>query len=202
MYPRLTNKEIIEQLPKLNELKAEHDECANEIAKLIKRQKELSDRREDLRSRIDVLKTVTEVVDGVAINVCNHKTIYGNDYEVTTVDYLQVRSAEVYTNAHTSVDGKAKDWCVRLISRGAGFGRDKENWLGDSFYFADGVKIARRWVIRAEVPNEAAIRVLRLRHRFDPERKASKKRILAFEAAFLAGNNDLAISILTGKQSL
>lgn len=196
----MNNAAILRALPQLKSLKGDLKDLDSEIAGLEAQVKGLVTQRAQLSHEIDTLTSVSAIIDGIAVSYTAFDTSYGNDYRINTVDREIGRSAEVYTNAHTSKDGVAKDWCVKLRSPHDEHGRNVETWLGDGWPYRDAVEAAKRWAVHGEVLSHDQQALAKTRHRLDPDGRAPKRRRLAFEAAWLAGNKKLAEEILLGKR--
>jgi hypothetical protein len=193
------NAAIIRALPQLKLLKGDLKSLDFEIESLQAQVANLTKQREQLDAEIKTLSSVTAVIDGIAVAHSAYGTSYGNDYRIQAVDRTVGLSAEVYTNAHTSENGVAKDWCIKVRYPRDEHGRDNDKWLGDGWPYRDAVEAARRWVTLGELPSEQQQQLSKARHKFDPKGEASKRRRLAFEAAWLAGHEQLAEDILCGR---
>lgn len=193
----MKNAEIVRALPKLKSLKDEEKWTRDQIQRLQKQSLQL-------QHEISTLERVDSVIDGIAVSETDLKgdrsgNIYGKMYRIGAVDYSIERSAEVYPNAHTSEKGVAKDWGLKIY---AGHGISNEEFYGTGWPFKDAVEIARRWVTKGDKPTKTQEEMLKVRHKHDPEGRATKKRRDAFEAAWLANHKDLAVEILTGRAKL
>jgi len=187
------NAEIVRALPQLKSLKYELEATEAQI-------KGLEKQRDQLRYETNVLSMVTEIIDGIAVNATQGEgegyNIYGKGYQIGAADRAIERSAEVYPNAHTSEKGVAKDWGLKLYGPRKPFDGLDEKFLNTDWPYRDAVEVARRWVVYGEVPNKEQQELIRTRHKLDPEGRATKRRRLAFEAAWLAGHKQLAENIL------
>jgi hypothetical protein len=196
----VTNAEILRALPQLKSLKGDLKDLDWEIKNLTSQIAGLTKQREQLEYEIKTLDGVTAVIDGVAVAYSTFDTVYGdNNYRINTIDRKIGRSAEVYVNAHTSENGIAKDWCIKVRSPRDAHGRDDEKWLGDGWPYRDAVEVAKRWVVHDELPSEQQQKLSKTHHKLDPKNAATKRRRLAFEAAWLAGHEQLAEDILLGR---
>jgi hypothetical protein len=190
----MKNHEIVRALPQLKTLKSDLRSVEYDLDHLVKN---LTKQRDQLRREVDILSRVTEIDNSVAVNVRSDDNMYGKGYQIGAVAYEIERRAEVYPNAHTSVNGVAQDWGVKLHGPRKSYGGLEENFLGTSWAWRDAVSVARRWVTHAEVPSESVQAMAKARHRFDPKGTASKRRHEAFEAAWMAGDKQLAEQLLT-----
>ena len=188
----MKNAEIVRALPQLKSLKIDLRIVEGQI-------KSLTKQREQLQDEIKILDSVDDVIDGIAVCIVDDANIYGKEYKIEAADRAIERSAEVYPNAHTSKDGVAKDWGLKLHGPSKPFGGFEEIFLGSDWPYKDAIEVARRWVTRNEVPSEEQQELHRTRHALDPEGRATKRRRLAFEAAWLAGHKQLAENILLGR---
>lgn len=185
----MTNDEIVKALPQLKDLKIDLRIVEDQI-------KGLSKQREQLQHEIKTLEGVDRVIDGIAVHETdlNDRDIYGKTYNIGTVAYELSRSAQVYTNANTKTD-----WGIHLYWRDEDQDRRGEKWLMTGWAFKDAVEVARRWVVHKEVPSEDQQHMMRHRHALDPKGHATKRRRAAYEAAWIAGHQDLAKEILLGR---
>lgn len=188
----MKNHEIVRAWPKLKLLKSELEWTREQLARLEKQSQQL-------QREINVLECVDTVIDGVAVSETESKTIYGKDYKINAVGSDNTRNAEVYANARTSENGVGRDWGLKFR---IGYGTANEDWRNTGWAFKDAVEAARRWVVHGEKMNEAQEQLFLTRHQYDPEGRAPRKRREAFEAAWLAGQKELAIQILTGRAKL
>lgn len=188
----MKNHEIVRALPKLKTLKLDLEILKDQIMRLQKQSMQL-------QGEVGILGEVTDVIDGIAVRVDAEPNIYGKNYQIAAVGRDIERQAEVYPNANTSVGGVAKDWGLKLFGPRKAYGGFEEQWLLTGWAFRDAVEVAQRWVTRSEVPTEQQRQLAYARHRFDPEGRATKRRRAAFEAAWLAGHEELAKEILVGR---
>jgi hypothetical protein len=171
----------------------EHKQLVRYKRKLavIKRQlQQLEKAGQQLDEKIQVLRRVTEIHDGVALDAEFGKSCYGREYKVSAVAYDIRRRAEVYTNAHTCKDYGLKLWDF------IGPGPNKEHWCGTGWRFDDAVAIARRWVTRGNQPPESEMEMYRALGKLDPKGRLTAQRQLAFEAAWIAKHRELAEQIV------
>jgi len=197
----MKNAEIVQTWPQLKQLKYELKCLEAQIAGL-------DIQRVRLQHDIRVLDGVSEIIDGIAVqatrpgrNTYGHeddRNIYGKLYKIGAVAREIDRSAEVYPNAHTSKDGVARDWGLKLLyGPRRPSGGLEEKWLNTGWAFQDAVEVAKRWVTRGELPSDEQQEMCRMRHKLDPDGRASRRRRLAYEAAWTAGHKDLAQKLLT-----
>jgi hypothetical protein len=163
---------------RLAEFKRQLAATARQLARLAKL-------AETLDAKIRVLDRVSEIADGIALDVAVCETRYGHDYEVRAVADDIHRTAQVYTNACTQ-----KDFGLHLYDRSAY--PSKEHWCGTGFRWADAVALARRWVTWGGRPHDGQIKMYQALGKLDPKGALSETRRLAFEAAWIAGHRDLA----------
>lgn len=193
----MKNAAVIKALPNVKLLHSELKSLDTQIEALERQKANLKTQREQLDREVGLLGRVSEVFEGVALVGSAFDTSYGNDFRVGAAGEDYGRSAEVYTNAHTSKSGVAMDWCVHLRKTDAdSYGRNWENHLGSGWSYKDACLVARRWVALDELPSENFKAMARLRHKLDPKDTAPKRRREAFEAAYMAGQIDVAEKIL------
>lgn len=187
----MKNAEIVKAYPNRKELRAEHEALKQQIKRLMKQEQQL-------QREVGLLDRVTEIFEGVALSVDEKDYSDGPALDVHAVDYSIGRWADVYPNAHNG----GKDWGLKLRDNsGAGPGSG-ENWCGTGWPYAEACAAARRYVAHGIAPDEAITKMIKLRHALDPEKKATKRRREAFEAAYTAGHVDLAKELLVGKAKL
>ena len=139
----MNNAQILRALPKvmekktcLSEKKAQAERLAKEIDKL--------------EDQLETLRKVTEVYDGVAINIYKFGSI-----EIQAVDYdLTSRCAQIYQNAHNG-------WTFGLHTYDDLYGRKGDKWHGAHFPDHDEVmKFGKDWVAHGTPPRYQAFRAL------------------------------------------
>ena len=188
----MKNAEIIRALPKLKFLKWELKALRAQIIGLERQYERLDE-------EVDTLSEVTEIFEGIALSTIEDESSYGKNFGVSAVDNVIERIAEVYTNAHTSKNGVAHDWCIKLKGPRRNAGGLDEKWLGDSWPYKEAVLIAKRWVALNESPSDTTVEMHRYRHALDPKGKIHKRRRDAYEAAWMAGHQELAKQLLIGQ---
>jgi hypothetical protein len=190
----MKNAEIIRALPKLKFLKWELKALRAQIIGLERQYEQLDE-------EVSSLSGVTEIFEGIALSTIEGETIYGSDFGVSAVDDCTIeRSAQVYTNAHTSKNGVAHDWCIKLKGPRRNAGGLDEKWLGDGWPYKEAVLVAKRWVALNESPSDTTVEMHRYRHSLDPKGKTHKRRRDAYEAAWMAGHQELAKQLLIGQR--
>ncbi len=128
---------------------------ATEITSLRASMKRISVKIEKKEDLLSLLEDVTEVVDGVPISVMESKNFCGIDSHFYAVADEAGKIAEVYPNAHTCKNGKAKTWGIRINENSNKL--TKYRWLGDLFLGAHfrprkkALEIAKRWVVEGIV---------------------------------------------------
>lgn len=192
----MKNAAVIKALPNLKLLRGELRSLDAQIEALERQKTGLQKQREQLDDEVRRLGRVTEIFEGVALVGAAGQTIYGIDFRVGAAGEDYGRSAEVYTNAHTSKNGAAKDWCVNLRPPNVNQYGSRETHLGNGWGYKDACLVARRWVALDELPSDEFQAMARLRHKLDPKDTAPKRRQEAFEAAYMAGQIDVAEKIL------
>lgn len=192
----MKNAAVIKALPNVKLLRGELKSLDAQIEMLERQKAGLQKQREQLDDEVRLLGRVTEIFEGVALVGVAAQTRYGFDFRVVAAGEDYGRSAEVYTNAHTSKNGVAQDWCIRLRMAGRDQDGRQEHFLGDGWGYKDACLVARRWVAHNETPSDTFEAMAKLRHKLDPKRTAPKRRQEAFEAAYMAGHLNLAEKIL------
>lgn len=190
----MKNAEIIKALPKLKALHSERKTQQYAIKALEAQLTGMRKQLTQLEYEIKEIESVTEVFEGIALR-CNQKQFdNGPAFDVHAVDHELRRYAEVYPNAHN----KGADWGLRLREFNQGNGRDRDDFQGCGWAFADAVLTARRWAAHGTRPTKEFETMCKLRHKLDPLGAATKKRVAAFEAACMAGHHELAAELLVG----
>lgn len=192
----MKNAAVIKALPNVKLLRIELKSLDAQIEAHDRQRINLTNQQRQLDREVRLLGEVTEIFEGVALISSKFDTCYGYDFRVGAAGEDFGRSALVYTNAHTSKNGVAKDWCVELKPANVREYGSRTNHLGNGWGFRDGCLVARRWVALDEVPREDYQKMVRLRHKLDPNGTAPKRRRDAFEAAYMAGQIDVAEKIL------
>jgi hypothetical protein len=192
------NSDIIRDLPKLPFLRHERKRLLAQIKDLERQVRGLEKQARQLDDEIKTLEDVSEIFEGVALYINDKDYSDGLALDVHAVDTTARRYAEVYPNAHS----KGKDWGLKLRQYGQASGGGSEDWRGCDWGYAEAVLVAKRWAAHGTKPTDDFEIMCKLRHKLDPARRASKRRVLAFEAAFTAGHRELAAELLVGAPKL
>lgn len=139
----MNNAQILRALPKIDEKKKRRSEKMVQVKRLAREIEKLED-------QLEVLGKVTEVYDGVAINI--HK--FGS-IDIQAVDYdLTSRSVQVYQNANNG-------WTWGLHTYEDSYGRKGDRWHG-AYYpdYDEVIKFAKDWVVHGKLPRYQAFRAL------------------------------------------
>lgn len=187
----MKNAEIVKAYPHRKTLRAEHEALKKQIKNLLKQEQQL-------QREVDLLDRVTEIFEGVALTVNEKAYSDGPALDVHAVSYDIQRWADVYPNAHNG----GKDWGIHFRDTSGSAPGGRETWGGTGWPFAEACAAARRYVAHGTVPDPTWEKMIKLQHALDPERKATKRRRDAFEAAYTAGHIDLAKELLLGRAKL
>jgi len=183
------NVEIVKAYPNRKALRAEHEALKRQIKGLLKQE-------EQLQREITLLDRVTEIFEGIALTVNDKAYDNGPAIDVHAVSYDIRRWADVYPNAHNN----GKDWGLNI--RDTSGQNRREKWSGTGWPYAEACAAARAYVAHGIEPDETHTKMIMLRHALDPNRKATKRRREAFEAAYMAGYIELAKELLVGRARL
>jgi hypothetical protein len=187
----MKNDAIVKALPNLKMLKHEREALQRQIKNLHKQEQQL-------QHEITLLDRVTEIFEGIALTVNDKAYENGPALDVHAVDFGIARWADVYPNAHN----KGKDWGLNMRdTSGANMG-GRKIWGGTGWPFAEACAAARTYVAHGIEPDKTHTEMIKLRHALDPQKRATARRRLAFEAAYAAGHIDLAKELLVGRAKL
>ena len=139
----MNNSQIIRALPKLKEKKKLLSSKRAELCRLVKGIEKLED-------QLEILGKVSEIYDGVAINIYTFGAI-----DIQAVDYeLTSRCAQVYQNAHN-------EWTFGFHTYEDSYGSKGDKWHGAHYPDYDEViKFAKDWVVHGKLPRYQAYRSL------------------------------------------
>ncbi len=186
----MKNAEIVKAHPNRKALRAEHEALKRQIANLVKQEQQL-------QREVTLLDRVTEIFEGVALTVNEKAYGDGPALDVHAVSYDIQRWADVYPNAHN----KGADWGIHFRDTSTQNG-GREKWGGTGWPFVEACAAARAFVAHGTEPDEKWVEMIKMRHMLDPKNTATKRRRLAFEAAYTAGHTALAGELLLGKEKL
>jgi len=124
------------------------DQLRKDMAAANKEVRRAEDRAARLEAKLRIANRVTEIWGGIAVSVSAGTNCYGRYLKATEIrdDGGWGNGAEVYPFAHTSENGKAKEWNVKVCEPGGlAISRDRVAvWhLAD---FDEGVKLVREWL--------------------------------------------------------
>jgi hypothetical protein len=182
----MQNAAVIRERGRLADLKRRLAATKRRLARLSKLAATLGD-------KISVLRQVTEVADGVALDVKIRPTIYGRDYEVRAVADDIGRDARVYTNVHTK-----KDFGLYLYDRSVF--PSQEYWCRTGWRFDDAAAAARRWVTHGVRPTTTEIDMYCALGKLAPTKLSRTDRDV-FEAAWIGGFHEQAKRLISERKA-
>lgn len=135
-----TNKDIVKNLPKRNELREKLQSLKEEITRLSKEHRELQILTDNLTESV-------EVIDGIAVHKSEHKNGTTDTFDIRTAGDDHRRSAHVYLNQHTMKDYGVSYTDFAHLTRSP----PKEHWGGVGHTKEEAMKLAYDWVVRAQM---------------------------------------------------
>lgn len=186
-----TNEQIIHDLPHLKLLEKEHEDAKAKVADARAQLERLMAQEKRLDAEIGVLKSVTEIFEGVALTVEISSRDGHPRYVVNCPS--NTRFGDAYPSAHDTRDG------IAYPGYGLNFreyGDHGGNFQGLGWGPQEAFHTLKIWVAHGKKHDEDYAKMVRTRYKLDPSYAQPRELVDAFEAAWLAGHHDLAVELL------
>lgn len=184
-----TNTQIVHDLPHLKFLEKEHKDAEAKVVAARAQLERLMAQEKRLTDEIDVLKSVTEIFEGVALGVTISSREKHKRYAVSCP------SNDRYGEAYPHASEVARDhpgYGLNFRKYGDGGG----SFQGLGWGPREAFHMLKIWVAHGKKPDEGYAEMVKTRYRLDPAYAQPRELVDAFEAAWLAGHRDLAVEFL------
>lgn len=160
MHPRtktVTVKQMRRFLNRKEEKQREYDALNAEYRKICKKYEQ---KLANLEHQLRIAYTITYFWGNISVSVEDYVTRYGKGMFITDYgdDLKRLRQIDIYPNAHTSENGKAKHWHINIqawLSDGASVYNGGKAFLYNATSIKALMPIAREFIENGTVPKES-----------------------------------------------